>query len=109
MFFFFFFFFKQKTAYEIMPSLVGSEMCIRDSSRSVFPTSMTGRAVTAVNLFGIGGSAVIQWGMGMVIGSFGCDSAGHYPPTAYAVALGITAVGGALSLLWYRSLAHRSG
>ena len=31
-FFFFFFFFKQKTAYEIMPSLVGSEMCIRDSS-----------------------------------------------------------------------------
>ena len=29
-FFFFFFFFKQKTAYEIMPSLVGSEMCIRD-------------------------------------------------------------------------------
>ena len=29
-FVFFFFFFKQKTAYEIMPSLVGSEMCIRD-------------------------------------------------------------------------------
>ena len=28
------FFFKQKTAYEIMPSLVGSEMCIRDRSRS---------------------------------------------------------------------------
>src|SRR5450756_1460656 len=27
----FFFFFKQKTAYDIMPSLVGSEMCIRDS------------------------------------------------------------------------------
>src|SRR5450756_511713 len=25
-----FFVFKQKTAYEIMPSLVGSEMCIRD-------------------------------------------------------------------------------
>src|SRR5450756_3168182 len=29
-----FFFFKQKTAYEIMPSLVGSEMCIRDSASS---------------------------------------------------------------------------
>jgi len=27
-----FFFFKQKTAYEIRLSLVGSEMCIRDSS-----------------------------------------------------------------------------
>src|SRR5665648_1217511 len=32
-FFVFFFFFKQKTAYEIMPSLVGSEMCIRDRYR----------------------------------------------------------------------------
>ena len=27
-------FFKQKTAYEIMPSLVGSEMCIRDRLES---------------------------------------------------------------------------
>ena len=31
----FFFFFKQKTAYEMLRSLVGSEMCIRDSSSSV--------------------------------------------------------------------------
>eukprot|EP00658_Telonema_sp_P-2_P025298 TRINITY_DN20188_c0_g1_i3.p1 TRINITY_DN20188_c0_g1~~TRINITY_DN20188_c0_g1_i3.p1 ORF type:complete len:301 (+),score=59.83 TRINITY_DN20188_c0_g1_i3:52-954(+) len=30
--YFFFFFFKQKTAYEMLRSLVGSEMCIRDSS-----------------------------------------------------------------------------
>ena len=29
-FFVFFFFFKQKTAYEMLRSLVGSEMCIRD-------------------------------------------------------------------------------
>ena len=28
---FFVFFFKQKTAYEMLRSLVGSEMCIRDS------------------------------------------------------------------------------
>ena len=28
-----FFFFKQKTAYEMLRSLVGSEMCIRDSPR----------------------------------------------------------------------------
>src|SRR5450756_2714652 len=38
-FFFFFFFFKQKTAYEIMPSLVGSEMCIRDRYLAAFTTS----------------------------------------------------------------------
>eukprot|EP00658_Telonema_sp_P-2_P042490 TRINITY_DN3050_c0_g1_i10.p2 TRINITY_DN3050_c0_g1~~TRINITY_DN3050_c0_g1_i10.p2 ORF type:complete len:107 (-),score=26.60 TRINITY_DN3050_c0_g1_i10:392-712(-) len=32
---FFFFFFKQKTAYEMLRSLVGSEMCIRDRSKGV--------------------------------------------------------------------------
>ena len=30
-----FFFFKQKTAYEMLRSLVGSEMCIRDRSKTV--------------------------------------------------------------------------
>ena len=30
----FFFFFRQKTAYEVLRSLVGSEMCIRDSNRT---------------------------------------------------------------------------
>ena len=32
------FFFKQKTAYEFMPSLVGSEMCIRDRSLTMHAT-----------------------------------------------------------------------
>ena len=30
-----FFFFKQKTAYEMLRSLVGSEMCIRDRSSAI--------------------------------------------------------------------------
>src|SRR5674536_369328 len=34
--FYFFFFFKQKTAYEMLRSLVGSEMCIRDRMKIVF-------------------------------------------------------------------------
>ena len=29
------FFFKQKTAYEMLRSLVGSEMCIRDSDSTI--------------------------------------------------------------------------
>eukprot|EP00658_Telonema_sp_P-2_P084953 TRINITY_DN956_c0_g1_i19.p1 TRINITY_DN956_c0_g1~~TRINITY_DN956_c0_g1_i19.p1 ORF type:complete len:1066 (+),score=255.53 TRINITY_DN956_c0_g1_i19:101-3298(+) len=33
--FFFFFFFKQKTAYEMLRSLVGSEMCIRDRCNTI--------------------------------------------------------------------------
>src|SRR5674536_378857 len=38
-FVFFFFFFKQKTAYEMLRSLVGSEMCIRDRPRAADPTA----------------------------------------------------------------------
>src|SRR5678815_6008692 len=34
----FFFFFKQKTAYEMLRSLVGSEMCIRDRVYTFGPT-----------------------------------------------------------------------
>ena len=43
----FFFFFKQKTAYEIMPSLVGSEMCIRDRGKYVVPYFHKAVTVTA--------------------------------------------------------------
>ena len=35
----YFFFFKQKTAYEIRISLVGSEMCIRDSRKETHTQS----------------------------------------------------------------------
>eukprot|EP00658_Telonema_sp_P-2_P009472 TRINITY_DN13540_c0_g1_i5.p1 TRINITY_DN13540_c0_g1~~TRINITY_DN13540_c0_g1_i5.p1 ORF type:complete len:500 (-),score=73.66 TRINITY_DN13540_c0_g1_i5:1979-3478(-) len=44
---FFFFFFKQKTAYEMLRSLVGSEMCIRDRSISVLKVD------TAISVFGV--------------------------------------------------------
>eukprot|EP00658_Telonema_sp_P-2_P064106 TRINITY_DN52990_c0_g1_i1.p3 TRINITY_DN52990_c0_g1~~TRINITY_DN52990_c0_g1_i1.p3 ORF type:complete len:101 (-),score=41.32 TRINITY_DN52990_c0_g1_i1:67-369(-) len=37
-----FFFFKQKTAYEMLRSLVGSEMCIRDSREIVEAVSRAG-------------------------------------------------------------------
>ncbi|WP_228762103.1 MotA/TolQ/ExbB proton channel family protein, partial [Campylobacter coli] len=38
---FYFFFFKQKTAYEMLRSLVGSEMCIRDSLGTVVGIMIT--------------------------------------------------------------------
>eukprot|EP00658_Telonema_sp_P-2_P009245 TRINITY_DN13477_c0_g1_i1.p1 TRINITY_DN13477_c0_g1~~TRINITY_DN13477_c0_g1_i1.p1 ORF type:complete len:160 (+),score=30.21 TRINITY_DN13477_c0_g1_i1:51-530(+) len=39
----FFFFFKQKTAYEMLRSLVGSEMCIRDRSVWCMPSLLPSR------------------------------------------------------------------
>eukprot|EP01015_Nassula_variabilis_P025663 TRINITY_DN5030_c0_g1_i3.p1 TRINITY_DN5030_c0_g1~~TRINITY_DN5030_c0_g1_i3.p1 ORF type:complete len:332 (+),score=70.68 TRINITY_DN5030_c0_g1_i3:1-996(+) len=48
-----FFFFKQKTAYEMLRSLVGSEMCIRDSIRTIF--SKEGKEITSIFMAEIGG------------------------------------------------------
>lgn len=69
--------------------------------RLVFPLHLTGRAVTAVNLFGIGGTFLLQMVMGLIIGLFPADAAGHYPPDAHSAALLFTALGTCLTLLWY--------
>eukprot|EP00658_Telonema_sp_P-2_P073457 TRINITY_DN62532_c0_g1_i1.p1 TRINITY_DN62532_c0_g1~~TRINITY_DN62532_c0_g1_i1.p1 ORF type:complete len:107 (+),score=19.18 TRINITY_DN62532_c0_g1_i1:1-321(+) len=54
---YFFFFFKQKTAYEMLRSLVGSEMCIRDrlmpSSDQVNLLSLLNRNHVYVNVWSI--------------------------------------------------------
>lgn len=58
-------------------------------ARAVFPAT-PGRAVTAVNLFGIGCSAVLQWALGLLIGMFPVTEAGVHPPEAYRAAFGTT-------------------
>jgi len=76
-------------------------------ARSVFPTSMTGRAVTAVNFFAIGGAAVTMWCMGLLIGSFGRDAQGHYPPEAYVLTFSLSVVAVVVTLVFYAPLARR--
>jgi predicted MFS family arabinose efflux permease len=58
-------------------------------ARASFPT-MPGRAVTAVNLFGIGGGAVMQWGLGAVIGAFEPAPLGGAPDAAFTAAVLVT-------------------
>lgn len=72
--------------------------------RQLFPATLSGRATSAVNLFGIGGSFLLQWFMGIIIGAFPAADSGHYAPPAFTAALGFTAVGAALALLWYLPL-----
>ncbi len=73
-------------------------------ARKIFPSNITGRVVSAVNLFGIGGTFFIQWWLGLIIGSFAVNSAGQYPPQAYTAALLFTGIGGLLALFWYLPL-----
>lgn len=75
-------------------------------ARQIFPAAITGQAVTAVNLFGIGGSFLLQWWIGLIIKRFTPDTAGHYPPQAYTAALLCTTTGTVLTLLWYLPLAR---
>ena len=70
-------------------------------ARQIFPLHMTGKAVTAINLFAIGGTFLLQWWMGLIVGLFPTDAAGAYPPAAYSAALLFTGIGTTVTLLWY--------
>ncbi|MHB1343445.1 MAG: MFS transporter [Thermoleophilia bacterium] len=96
-----------RIAYPVFGFAGAFNILLMAHARTVFPTSMTGRAVTAVNLFGIGGSAILQWGMGMVIGAFAQGEGGAYPPVAYAASLSVTLVGTLVALAFYLPLATR--
>jgi len=82
----------------------GFNVMLMAQARQFFPLHMTGKAVTAVNTFGIGGTFILQWLMGVMINRFPADSAGHYPPQAYTTALLVTATGSLLAYLWYLPL-----
>ncbi len=81
--------------------LGGFSIMLLVQPRYLFPPALTGRAATAANLFGIGGTFVLQTLMGVIIGLFPADAAGHYPPLAHTAALGFTALGTLAALLWY--------
>ncbi len=49
------FFFKQKAAYEMLRSLVGSEMCIRDGGPNMLTPPRTAAPLMALSLWGCGG------------------------------------------------------
>ena len=76
-------------------------------ARQVFPPGMTGQAVAAVNFFGIGGTFLLQWWMGLIIGLFPAATAGRYQPGAYTAAFLFTAAGTIMTLAWYLPLALR--
>jgi len=76
--------------------------------RATFPLYLTGRAVTAINLFGFGGVALLQWGLGILIGTFSQNATGAYAPEAYRAAFLVTALLGLASLLFYLPLLRSS-
>ena len=66
--------------------------------RTLFPLALTGRAVTAVNLFMFGGGFVLQWALGVMIDLAGGTGTGAASPGAYGAMFLTTAALGAAAL-----------
>lgn len=86
----------------------GFNVMVLGHARRIFPPNITGQVITAVNLFGIGGTFVLQWLLGVIIGRFAPVAPGQYPPAAHAAALLFVAVGSTLALLNYLALVRRA-
>ena len=65
--------------------------------KAVFPAHLTGRGVTLMNLFGIGGAGVMQFATGSIY----LANQTSIPSDAYAVLFGIFAIVVTLGLLAY--------
>ncbi len=70
--------------------------------RSIFPAALTGRAITGLNFFGMAGAMVVQWMMGILIGSGGGAD-------GYRVAFLVTATLVAIAAVVYVPVARRPG
>lgn len=74
--------------------------------RAMFPDMMSGRATTALNVFGFAGAWVLQWVMGSVIQYFGRTPAGAYQSIGYQWAFSIPLSIAVIGLLLYLPI-HR--
>lgn len=88
-------------AYALFGVSGGFNLLLLTQARFVAPMSHVGRAVTFVNLAGIGGGFLLQWLLGVVLSLFGQGADGAYPQVAYVVSLGGASVGLLLTSLWY--------
>ena len=76
-----------------------SNLLLLTHARRLYPAALTGRATTFVNLFGIGGTFLLQALIGVIVGAA--------PNGGYAVSFGLLALGMGLTLLLYAPVARK--
>ncbi len=74
-------------------------------ARAIFPSHLTGRALTAVNFFGMAGAMGVQWLMGVLIENAGM---GGYGAGAYRLAFLVTTSLGVVATLLYVPVARQN-
>lgn len=93
-------------AYLVFGLSAGCGVMLLAHASLTFPTHLGGQAITFVNLMGIGGTFLFQWGIGLILAAYGADAQGHYPPAAYSTAFLLTGVGTAVAAFWYSRLRY---
>jgi nitrate/nitrite transporter NarK len=76
-------------------------------ARAIFLPELTGRVTTTANMFGIGGTFLLQWLMGVIVSQFPRVD-GHYPPEAYSLAFGWLAGLTLVALAWYADFVRQN-
>ena len=76
-----------------------SNLLLLTHARRLYPAALTGRATTFVNMFGIGGTFLLQALIGVIVGAF--------PNGGYAISFGLLALGMGLTLILYAPVARR--
>lgn len=61
--------------YPLLGFCGGANILTLAHARLIFPPELTARATTTVNLFGIGGTFLLQWWMGLLVGAWGYSAA----------------------------------
>ncbi|SHH50826.1 nitrate/nitrite transporter [Massilia sp. CF038] len=72
--------------FTLVGSITGLEYAIVAQS---MPAALTGRASTCLNLLIFVGAFLVQAGVGLLLGMWRPDFAGHYPALAYRIAFGV--------------------
>jgi len=76
-----------------------SNLLLLTHARRLYPAALTGRATTFVNMFGIGGTFLLQALIGVIVGAF--------PNGGYTISFGLLALGMGLTLILYAPVARK--
>jgi MFS family permease len=71
-----------------------------------FPGALTGRVITASNIFMFLASFAFQWGIGVLLRQWPADG-GRYPAEGYAAAFGVLALLQLAAILWLLSMKEK--
>ena len=66
-----------------------------------FVSNLAGRANSALNVLHVGAAFAIQSGIGIVVGRWSVDTAGHSPPIAYETAFALNLLPQCVAVAWF--------